>query len=140
MERKKATVYPPQTEVYSWTRYCEIQQVKVIILGQVFLNISLFRFILIGLNFVLGSLPWSKAGPRYIFCLNFKKTQQLLLLSGISFSVCKGVPKPPRFVSLSNESLLQLFLFKQFGEHFQRDKNRIPRIRHSKSRRTHWMG
>ncbi|KAH9398646.1 hypothetical protein TYRP_018890 [Tyrophagus putrescentiae] len=66
MERKKATVYPPQTEVYSWTRYCEIQQVKVIILGQD---------------------PYH--GPKQAH--------------GISFSVCKGVPKPPSLVNIFKE-------------------------------------
>lgn len=31
---RKGIVYPPQDEVYSWTNYCKINQVKVIILGQ----------------------------------------------------------------------------------------------------------
>lgn len=33
-ERKKYTVYPPEDQVYSWTRMCPINQVKVVILGQ----------------------------------------------------------------------------------------------------------
>ncbi|XP_077062778.1 uracil-DNA glycosylase isoform X2 [Siphateles boraxobius] len=33
-ERKKHTIYPPANEVFSWTRTCDIQDVKVVILGQ----------------------------------------------------------------------------------------------------------
>ncbi|XP_057308330.1 uracil-DNA glycosylase-like [Hydractinia symbiolongicarpus] len=33
-ERKRATIYPPEKHVYSWTRFCDIQDLKVVILGQ----------------------------------------------------------------------------------------------------------
>ncbi|XP_067129348.1 uracil-DNA glycosylase 2-like isoform X1 [Centruroides vittatus] len=33
-ERQKYTVYPPDDKVFTWTRMCEIKQVKVVILGQ----------------------------------------------------------------------------------------------------------
>ncbi|XP_051750989.1 uracil DNA glycosylase a isoform X1 [Ctenopharyngodon idella] len=33
-ERKKHTIYPPSHEVFTWTRTCDIQDVKVVILGQ----------------------------------------------------------------------------------------------------------
>ncbi|CAL9708349.1 unnamed protein product [Knipowitschia caucasica] len=33
-ERKRHTIYPPQEEVFTWTEMCNIQDVKVVILGQ----------------------------------------------------------------------------------------------------------
>ena len=33
-ERKGKTIYPSREEVFSWTRYCKLENVKVIILGQ----------------------------------------------------------------------------------------------------------
>ncbi|CAL4112429.1 unnamed protein product, partial [Meganyctiphanes norvegica] len=33
-ERQKATIYPPAEQVYSWTQYCKLEDVKVVILGQ----------------------------------------------------------------------------------------------------------
>jgi uracil-DNA glycosylase len=33
-ERRMVTVYPPVEDVYTWTRHCEIGDVKVVILGQ----------------------------------------------------------------------------------------------------------
>ncbi|XP_076345583.1 uracil-DNA glycosylase-like isoform X1 [Tachypleus tridentatus] len=33
-ERKKYTIYPPEDQVYLWTKMCEIDEVKVVILGQ----------------------------------------------------------------------------------------------------------
>ncbi|KAK5871451.1 hypothetical protein PBY51_004333 [Eleginops maclovinus] len=33
-ERKSCTVYPPAEEVFTWTQMCDIQDVKVVILGQ----------------------------------------------------------------------------------------------------------
>ncbi|XP_059144768.1 uracil-DNA glycosylase-like [Physella acuta] len=33
-ERKKGTVYPPPEQVFSWTRTCRIDSVKVVIIGQ----------------------------------------------------------------------------------------------------------
>ena len=33
-ERKSKTIYPPAKDVFSWTQYCELTNVKVIILGQ----------------------------------------------------------------------------------------------------------
>ncbi|VDI37191.1 uracil-DNA glycosylase [Mytilus galloprovincialis] len=33
-ERKKGTIYPPADQVFSWTRYCKVNDVKVVILGQ----------------------------------------------------------------------------------------------------------
>ncbi|XP_071537847.1 uracil-DNA glycosylase-like [Panulirus ornatus] len=33
-ERSKATIYPPEDQVFSWTRHCDLQDVKVVILGQ----------------------------------------------------------------------------------------------------------
>ncbi|KAL4609629.1 uracil-DNA glycosylase-like [Arapaima gigas] len=33
-ERRRYTVYPPPTQVFSWTQMCTIQDVKVVILGQ----------------------------------------------------------------------------------------------------------
>ncbi|XP_065838900.1 uracil-DNA glycosylase-like [Oscarella lobularis] len=34
VERSKTTIYPPDDSVFSWTRYCKIGEVKVVILGQ----------------------------------------------------------------------------------------------------------
>jgi len=33
-ERKYKTIYPPENDVFSWTTFCPIQDVKVVILGQ----------------------------------------------------------------------------------------------------------
>ncbi|XP_043924454.1 uracil-DNA glycosylase isoform X2 [Protopterus annectens] len=33
-ERRRHTVYPPASEVFTWTRMCDIRNVKVVILGQ----------------------------------------------------------------------------------------------------------
>lgn len=33
-ERKKGEVYPPTNQVWSWTRECSMDKVKVVILGQ----------------------------------------------------------------------------------------------------------
>ena len=33
-ERTRACVYPPPQEVFSWSRHCHIQDVRVVILGQ----------------------------------------------------------------------------------------------------------
>ncbi|CAL4112421.1 unnamed protein product, partial [Meganyctiphanes norvegica] len=33
-ERQNATIYPPAEQVYSWTQYCKLEDVKVVILGQ----------------------------------------------------------------------------------------------------------
>nr|XP_053634004.1 uracil-DNA glycosylase-like isoform X1 [Cherax quadricarinatus] len=33
-ERSKATVYPPDDQVFSWTHHCSLQDIKVVILGQ----------------------------------------------------------------------------------------------------------
>ncbi|KAL3187610.1 hypothetical protein MRX96_025100 [Rhipicephalus microplus] len=33
-ERKRYTVYPPHEDVFSWTKSCEVNKVKVVILGQ----------------------------------------------------------------------------------------------------------
>ncbi|CAF4275395.1 unnamed protein product, partial [Didymodactylos carnosus] len=33
-ERAKHTVYPPENMVFSWTRFCQLNEVKVVILGQ----------------------------------------------------------------------------------------------------------
>lgn len=33
-ERRNATIYPPTEQVYSWTQYCTLEDVKVVILGQ----------------------------------------------------------------------------------------------------------
>ncbi|KAF8543860.1 uracil-DNA glycosylase-like protein [Trichophaea hybrida] len=34
LENEKGTVYPPRNEIYSWSRYCPLNTVKVVILGQ----------------------------------------------------------------------------------------------------------
>ncbi|KAL1439233.1 hypothetical protein MTO96_010271 [Rhipicephalus appendiculatus] len=33
-ERRRYTVYPPHEDVFSWTKSCEVNKVKVVILGQ----------------------------------------------------------------------------------------------------------
>ncbi|XP_069140501.1 uracil-DNA glycosylase-like isoform X2 [Argopecten irradians] len=33
-ERTKGTIYPPANQVFSWTQYCTLESVKVVILGQ----------------------------------------------------------------------------------------------------------
>ena len=33
-ERRTATVYPPASQVYTWTHHCDVRDVKVVILGQ----------------------------------------------------------------------------------------------------------
>nr|ACI68083.1 Uracil-DNA glycosylase [Salmo salar] len=33
-ERKLNTVYPPPQHVFTWTQMCDIQDVKVVVLGQ----------------------------------------------------------------------------------------------------------
>ncbi|XP_045615322.1 uracil-DNA glycosylase [Procambarus clarkii] len=33
-ERNKATIYPPENEVFSWTHHCKLEDIKVVILGQ----------------------------------------------------------------------------------------------------------
>lgn len=33
-ERRKHTIYPPEDQVYTWTRMCSLHEVKVVILGQ----------------------------------------------------------------------------------------------------------
>lgn len=33
-ERQNSTIYPPAEQVYSWTQYCALEDVKVVILGQ----------------------------------------------------------------------------------------------------------
>jgi len=33
-ERKKHTIFPPENQVFSWTQFCSIDEVKVVILGQ----------------------------------------------------------------------------------------------------------
>ena len=33
-ERQKGTVYPPEDQVFSWTTFCKVDDVKVVILGQ----------------------------------------------------------------------------------------------------------
>ncbi|KAL7644057.1 UNVERIFIED_CONTAM: hypothetical protein RMT77_004869 [Armadillidium vulgare] len=33
-ERSRYTIYPPPTQVFSWSNYCDIKNVKVVILGQ----------------------------------------------------------------------------------------------------------
>ena len=33
-ERKKATIYPKPNDVFSWTKACDLKDVKVVILGQ----------------------------------------------------------------------------------------------------------
>lgn len=61
-ERAKGTVYPRKEEVFTWTKLCGVDSVKIVILGQD---------------------PYH--GPEQAH--------------GLAFSVKKGVPKPPRFVS-----------------------------------------
>lgn len=34
IERRSHTIYPPENEVFSWTRFCKIRDVKVVIIGQ----------------------------------------------------------------------------------------------------------
>ena len=33
-ERSKHTIYPPEHQVWSWTHFTSIQQIKVVIIGQ----------------------------------------------------------------------------------------------------------
>ncbi|RDD40527.1 Uracil-DNA glycosylase [Trichoplax sp. H2] len=33
-ERKSATIYPPENQVFTWTQMCTIEEIKVVILGQ----------------------------------------------------------------------------------------------------------
>ena len=33
-QRLNCTIYPPEEDVFSWTNFCDIKDVKVVILGQ----------------------------------------------------------------------------------------------------------
>lgn len=65
-ERRTNTVFPPVEQVFTWTRHCDIRDVKVVILGQD---------------------PYH--GPNQAH--------------GLSFSVCKGVEKPPSLRNMFKE-------------------------------------
>ena len=79
MERTKYTVFPPEHLVWSWTTFCDIQDIKAVIIGQD---------------------PYHGPGQAHGIILLIDCTISnniLYFLLGLCFSVLRGVPPPPRY-------------------------------------------